>query len=420
MKKNIKTIITIAIITLICVSAIYEITKPTKYTKPSEKVKKQEVVFWSLQMGTFGSYMNPLITEFEKENPDIKIKWIDVPYSEGEKRTLASILSSTPPDLVNLTPDFSSILAQKQALEFIDCNKLDAYNPQIIEMLKQNGKCYAVPFYATSSITFYNKNILKKAGINKIPSTYSEMNATADQIKQKTNLFVTMPTLTENDTFLKILNKYDINTSEKLATKQSEEIFNEYKNLYKNDYIPKESITQNHQEALEKYMSGQLAFIQSGANFLNIVKENAPQIYKYTDVSYQPKGSNGKYDVSVMNLIIPQRAKNKDAALKFALFLTNKKNQIELAKLTSILPVNKNALNDSYFTSYNEKDVISKARYISSKQLNNLLIPIKLEHNKKEIITLINNTTQQIMLDKIQTQKGLKEAAKNWKKMEEI
>ena len=208
--------------------------------------------------------MNPLIAEFEKQNPDIKIKWIDVPYSEGEKRTLASILSNNPPDLVNLTPDFSSILAQKQALNYIDCKKLTAYNKQIIETLKQDGKCYAVPFYATSSITFYNKYILKKSGINSIPKTYDEMYSLSGQIKSKTGMFITMPTLTENDTLLKILNKYGINKPETFISKKSVDIFNEYKNLYQKDFIPKESITQNHQEALEKYMSGQIAFYTVG------------------------------------------------------------------------------------------------------------------------------------------------------------
>ena len=227
-----------------------------------------------------------------------------------------------------------------------------------------------------------------------------------------------MPTLTENDTLLKILNKYDINTPEKFVSKQSIDIFNEYKNLYKNDLIPKESITQNHQEALEKYMSGQLAYIQSGANFLNIVKENAPQIYKVTDVSSQLTGDTGKYDVSIMNLIIPARAKHKDAALKFALFLTNKKNQVELAKLTTILPVNNDALKDTYFNVYDDTDVISKARYISAKQLNNLQKQVRFKYNHKEIITLLNTTVQQVLLGSDDTKKILNKAAENWKRLD--
>lgn len=368
-------------------------------------------------MGTFGAYMNPLIAEFEKENPDIKIKWIDVPYSEGEKRTLASVLSSTPPDLVNLTPDFSGVLAQKQALEYIDCKKLSIYNSQIIESLKTNGKCYAVPFYATSAVTFYNKDILKKANIKAIPKTYDELYKTAPQIKKSTNTFVTMPTLTENDTLLKILNKYGITTPQMLVSDKSSRIFDEYRTLYQNDLIPKESITQNHQEALEKYMSGQIAFIQSGANFLNIVKENAPQIYKNTDVSPQITGDTGKYDVSIMNLVIPARAKHKEGALKFALFLTNKQNQIELAKLTTILPVNNDALKDNYFVKYSEADTISKARYLSAKQLSNLQKQVKFKNNHKEIITLLNTTIQQILLGKSDIKKTLESAAKDWTRL---
>lgn len=412
MNKSFKLTAVISIACILLVSFVYILTKPQKHND-------NEVVFWSLQMGTFDGYMKPLIAEFEKQNPDVKIKWIDVPYSEGEKRTLASILSSTPPDLVNLTPDFSSVLAQKQALEYIDCAKLKDYNKQITQSLMTDGKCYAVPFYATSSLTFYNKDLLKKAGIKQVPKTYDELNLLAPIIKQKIGVFVTMPTLTENDTLLKILNKSGINTPQTIISDKSVKIFEGYRELYQKDLIPRESITQNHQEALEKYMSGQLAFIQSGANFLNIVKENAPQVFKHTDVAPQFTGDNGKYDVSVMNLIIPVRAKHKDGALRFALFLTNKQNQIELAKLTTILPVNNLALNDSYFNSYTDGDVIAKARVLSAKQLGNLQKNIRFENNHKEILTLLNTTVQQILLGNDDVKKVLESAAKDWKRLEQ-
>lgn len=412
MNKSFKLTAVISIACILLVSFVYILTKP-------QKNSNNEVVFWSLQMGTFDGYMKPLIAEFEKQNPDVKIKWIDVPYSEGEKRTLASILSSTPPDLVNLTPEFSSVLAQKQALEYIDCAKLKDYNKQITQSLMTDGKCYAVPFYATSSLTFYNKDLLKKAGIKQVPKTYDELNLLAPIIKQKTGVFVTMPTLTENDTLLKILNKSGINTPQTIISDKSVKIFEGYRELYQKDLIPRESITQNHQEALEKYMSGQLAFIQSGANFLNIVKENAPQVFKHTDVAPQFTGDNGKYDVSVMNLIIPVRAKHKDGALRFALFLTNKQNQIELAKLTTILPVNNLALNDSYFNSYTDGDVIAKARVLSAKQLGNLQKNIRFENNHKEILTLLNTTVQQILLSNDDVKKVLESAAKDWKRLEQ-
>ena len=121
-----------------------------KYNFHSTGEKTQnEVVFWTLQMSDFSEYINGVIKEFEAQNPDIKIKWIDVPFSEGEKRTLASVLSDNPPDLINLNPDFSAILAQKGALYEIDENSTGQFVPQIIETLKYNGKLYSIPLCVT-------------------------------------------------------------------------------------------------------------------------------------------------------------------------------------------------------------------------------------------------------------------------------
>ena len=110
------------------------------FKKPT--VKDNEVVFWTLQMSDFAPYINGVIDEFEAQNPDVKIKWVDVPFSEGEKRTLASVLSDNPPDLVNLNPDFSATLAHKGALYEVPQDKLDQFNSSILSSLKYNDKIY--------------------------------------------------------------------------------------------------------------------------------------------------------------------------------------------------------------------------------------------------------------------------------------
>ena len=98
---------------LIFVSFFIFILSFQRNTKDNNKTV---ITFWTLQLGTFDKYINNIISEYEKENKSVKIKWVDVPYSEGEKRTLAAILSDNTPDLINLTPDFSVLLAQKKAL----------------------------------------------------------------------------------------------------------------------------------------------------------------------------------------------------------------------------------------------------------------------------------------------------------------
>ena len=384
-------------------------------TKKAEDGRKN-VVFWTLQMGTFDKYINNIIDKFEKENSDIKIIWVDVPYSEGEKRTLASMLSNNPPDLVNLTPEFSIILAQKKALYEISPETMDNYLPSISAALKFDNKYFGIPFYATSALTFYNKDLCKKAGIKNTPKTYDELYSYAKTAKFLTNSYITMPTLTENDTFLKILNKNNINSSDNISSDSSIKIFNQYKDLYQQSLIPKESITQTHREALEKYMAGQIIFFPAGANFLNIIKENAPKIYEVTDVSTQLTGTNGKYDFSLMNFIIPKKSKHPEEALRFAVFLTNETNQLELAKLTTVLPVNKNALKSNYFTTNTDKDLVSKARIISASQLSNIQLTTK-QKNQKELLNLINNYVQQVILSKEDSKKLLEELSLKWGKL---
>lgn len=386
------------------------------FLQPKQEDKKI-VTFWTLQMNDFAPYMNEVISNFEKENPEIKINWIDVPFSEGEKRTLAAVLSDSPADLINLNPDFSAILAEKGVLEEISEDDTEQYKESILNALKFNGKLYALPWYATSAITIYNKDLLNSIG-EKTPAHYEDLLAISKKIKSSKNIYAFMPTITENDTMYKILNKYGVNSADKINSKESEEVFKFYKNLYQNDLIPKESITQTQREALEKYMSENIIFFMSGANFLNMIKENAPSVYKKTDVAPQIKGKLGQNDFSCMNLVIPTRAKNKKEALKFALYLTNSENSLKLGKLANVLTANKISLEDEFYRVYDENDLMSKARVISAKQLEEIEPPARPQKSQKEINLLINTTVQQILLNKISTEKGLENLSKEWAKLQ--
>ena len=357
-----------------------------------------EIIFWTLQMSDFSPYMNKVIKEFEEQNPEIKIKWVDVPFSEGEKRTLASVLSDNPPDLINLNPDFSALLAQRGALYEIDEQYTGQFNKHIINSLKYNGKLYSLPWYATSAVTIYNKKLLSKSGA-KMPETFEDLGEIAPIIKEKTGAYVLLPNITENDTMLRILNKYGV-TALNINSDQSIQVFNYFKNLYEKDLIPKESVTQTHREALEKYMAEQIVFFQAGANFLNMIKENAPSTYKNTDVAPQITGKLGQNDFSLMNFVIPVRAKHKQEALKFALFLTNYENQLELAKLTNVLAVNEETLKDDFYTTYDKNDLMAKARVISANQLYKIEPSFKTLKDQKEVNTIVNSAVQQILLNK--------------------
>ena len=378
--------------------------------------EEKVVTFWTLQMGDFSDYMYKVIRGYEKEHPNIKIKWVDVPFSEGEKRTLAAVMTDNPPDLINLNPDFSALLAQKGTLEEISEDDVSDFNPEIVKALKYNDKLYSIPWYATSAITIYNKDLYAKSGIIRLPKTYKELATISEKVKANTGAYAFLPTITENDTMVKILNKYGVSDIDDFDSQQSANVFNMFRDLYQKGNIPAESITFTHREALEQYMAGKIIFYQGGANFLNMIKENAPTVYEQTDIIEQIKGPVGQNDISVMNFVIPKRAKYKKEALDFCLYLTNEKNQLELAKMTNVIATNTEALKDNFYNDYS--DLTSKARSTSAKQLNKATPQIKQKRNQKEINTQVNEAVQAVLLKKDSTEAVLANLKKSLKAIE--
>ena len=393
-------------LTLCLIFAAFLLSGCTNKQMQEEKIT---IEFWTLQLSDFTPYMNSMIDEYEKSHPNIKIKWIDVPFSEGEKRVLASIMSNHVPDLVNLNPSFSSILASKGTLSNISTysekKDFDDFLSPAINLCTQNEKIYCIPWYITSSITLYNSDLTEKAGIKKLPQKDEELYEFATQIKSKTGKYALMPTLSEDGYMLKNLVKHNIHIIDEkteqvsLNTTDVQNIYKIWSELYSKGFIPKESITQTHREALEKYMSGELAMLQTGANFLVMIKDNAPDIYKKTKLAPQLNLENGVVDFSMMNLIIPEKSKHKKEALEFALFLTNEKNQLEFSKLAPVLPSSKKAIDNDFFDS--NATLIEQGRKISAYQMKTGEKNIPLYPQQKEINTTIDYASQKIILKKL-------------------
>ena len=387
-----------------------------------------EIEFWTLQLSGFSGYINSVIREYENLHPGIKIKWIDVPFSEGEKRALAAVLSNNVPDLINMNPDFGATLASKGALtnikNFINKDEYDNYLSISWQASSIDDFVFGIPWYITSAVTFYNTKILTNAGIrqDEIPKTYSELGEIAYKIKEKTDKYVLMPTLTEDGNMLKFFNKYAVPIVDKthhkaiFNTKQAIKVLSFWKNLYEKGFIPTESITQGHREALSKFQAGETAFIVAGPNFLKIIKQNSPQIYAKLRVSKQLTGSEHKTDFSLMNLVIPVRSKHPREAARFALFLTNKKNQLKFCKLATILPSEKHALMSKFFIEGNNDDLMVKSRLISAKQLTNSLQPIPPMKNRKDLYEIIDFMTQAVLLGQKAPEEALNSAVLEWNK----
>ena len=393
--------------------------KPWDCLKNSfNKDKKQTFTVWTIQLkAPAGRFMDENIEAFKNRHPEIDIVWVDIPIAEAQKRTLASILSGNPPDLINLNPDFSSLLAQKGVLEYFGEDEVEEFHPELIDKLRYNGNIFALPFYATSPVTIFNQKTLDNCFNNDYPvvNSYEDIYSISAELKQCTGKPSIVLNLNENDTFAKILNKYDISSFKEEKEFQSFlHIVKMFDDMYKKGYLPKDTLTLNHREMVEQYMARNAAFVVAGSNFIKMIKENAPDVYAESEITNQLSAPDGKYDVGLMNFVIPKRAKNKDLAREFALQLTNKENQLKFAKLTNTLPANLEVLFDDYFIECPE-EIIEKARCVGASQLNSLVKEDFGYNNKKAINDTLNKSLEEVLLHNKISEDKLQNKLKNIK-----
>jgi putative chitobiose transport system substrate-binding protein len=192
--------------------------------------------------------------------------------------------------------------------------------------------------------------------------------------------------------------------------------FQYWVDLYKKGLLPPEVLTQGHRQAIELYQAGETAILASGAEFLNTINNNAPTIAKASAAAPQITGNTGKKNVAVMNLVIPHDTDNADAAIKYALFVTNSENQLAFAKAANVLPSSQEAVNKYIqdIEKEGEKTAVEQARKISAAQLKDAEVLIPAMKDVSVLQKIIYDNLQAAMLGEKDVAKALQDAEEEW------
>ncbi|MEM0951212.1 MAG: extracellular solute-binding protein [Cyanobacteria bacterium P01_H01_bin.74] len=391
--------------------------------------------FWTLQLSRFKPVLEELFAAYEKEHPGIKIHWVDIPFQEGQKRALSAILSGKPPDVINLNPDFSAILAARQTLKNINtaltAQQKEIYLPVALaaasiqpENRGQEEVISGLPWYITSSVTLFNQQFLDQAGVAP-PRQWHDlapMLAAVNNISggsagaSTTRRYGLMPAIAEKGHFLKLLFQlgyavFDPETGQiKLISPEIVRVLNDYKHWYQQGVLPAELLTEGHQAAVGRYLAGTLAAIEIGPNFLAIIQENAPEIFQQTGIAPQFPAESPVKLFSMMLLVIPQKSPHPQEALDFARFMTANKQQLAFAEAAPVLPSTTDALKTIYARAASKPDKMSQAMAISALQLIKAKTAYPVFARQKMIHDTVDRTVQETLLGKKSAKAALAEA----------
>jgi putative chitobiose transport system substrate-binding protein len=400
---------------------------PAPSTNSQQPTGTAEVEFWTMQLQPqFTDYFNQLIAQFEQENPGTKIRWVDVPWADMQSKILTAVSAGTAPDVVNLNPDFAAQLAGRNAWleldERISVAEKAQYLPNIWKASTLEDKSFGIPWYLSSSLTIYNQDLLQQAGIGQPPANYEELAQVAKQIKEKTGKYAFFATVVPEDS-AEVLQSMvqmgvqlvDDQGNAAFNTPDGKAAFQYWADLYKQGLLPKEVLTQGHRRAIDLYQAGETAFLSTGSQFLKTIETNAPAVAEVSAVAPQLTGSTGKKNVAVMNLVIPRNTDQPDAALKFALFVTNNENQLAFAKAANVLPSTVTALQDRYFTQISpDAAALDQARAVSAKQMQSAEILLPAIKDVKELQKIVYDNLQAAMLEEKTVDQAVADAAAEW------
>ena len=231
-----------------------------------------------------------------------------------------------------LTPMFDKISEQAKA----DYDLEDVF-PSIRDALSHDGQLYALPFYGESSMLYYNKDMLAKAGVEMpLKPTWDEVREIAKKVKEANNVpGIVLRGLPGWGEVMAPLNTvinafggswYDMNWNAQLTSAETKQAVQFYVDLLNESGQPGPTST-GFTEALTLLSTGKAAMWYDAtvaAGFLN--NPDSSQVVGKIGYAFAPsqaKENNGW--LWAWSLAIESASKNKEAAFEFITWATSKK-----------------------------------------------------------------------------------------------
>lgn len=134
--------------------------------------------FWG--MGREGEVVAELMDEFHRENPGIRVRVQQIPWTAAHEKLLTAQVGGATPDVAQLgntwVPEFAAI----DALEPLDGwaarsaeIRPDAFFSGIWETNRVGDTLWGVPWYVDTRVIFYRSDILRAAGYDSVPQSWA-------------------------------------------------------------------------------------------------------------------------------------------------------------------------------------------------------------------------------------------------------
>jgi multiple sugar transport system substrate-binding protein len=354
-----------------------------------------------------GKMWDEIIASFEDEY-DVKVNFEQIPWDNRDQKILTALAANNGPDVFYAIPDQMPQYAEEGMLleldPYLKDYDMDDFVDTALMSTTWKDKTYGLPILQEAYTYFYNVDIIKDIGEDpeNLPETWDEFEDWAQKAKDKGYYATSFQgggsmngtlypflwqaggdVITEDDEVL-------INNAEGV------EAFEFVNKMYKEGWIPKDSITAMEHDAI--WDSGKMLAVQgSGITLTNLLdKDNiefviAPPLKNKKQVTY---GTTGMF-------VVPSNSENPDAAAEFVKTITNAENQRKFNAVTHYIPTRESA-----------KDIFDDDEYLSQlASYTEYALPGVIHPAGRSIMPLIQAELQTMMEGKKTPQEAADAAA---------
>jgi multiple sugar transport system substrate-binding protein len=319
---------------------------------------------------TFASWVNEtesmamLRDNFQALHPTITVEFQGVPAEEMNDRLTTQVAGGNPPDTVYLDQSAVVDFASRNALVDLDpyvaksvAVKRDDYVDAFLNAALWEDKMYGLPFDGESTGLFYRKDLFEAASIASPPTNWDELQAAAQALTKEGQYgyilfapeaaYYWYPYLWQNggDLLSEDGSQIVFNSDE---GKEAAEF---YVGLAR--YSPPDFLNSNSYDGRVAFATGQVGMYVAGAWLAAVLQDEFPDINDKWATAPLPQQKKCATTIAGDALVMPEQAKNHDAAWKWIEFLSAPQNMALWTLGTpehpgSVLPPRKSLLEDPH------------------------------------------------------------------------
>ena len=306
--------------------------------------------------GREGEVVQQLIPEFERLNPGVRVRVQQIPWTAAHEKLLTAFVGDAMPDVAQLgntwVPEFAALgalepldarVAQSPALDPAD------YFGGIWATNVVNDTTFGIPWYVDTRVMFYRSDLLRRAGVERVPETWEEWRTAMQRVKALGGATEYAALLPLDEWTLPVVLGMQAGSPllddgarhGAFSGPEFRRALAYYVSLFRDGLAPAVANTQIS-NLYQEFARGRFAFYVTGPWNIGEFKRRLPPELQGSWATAPipgPSGADGGLSTAGGSSVVLFRAsRNKDAAWKLVEYLSQPEQQVRFYELTGDLP----------------------------------------------------------------------------------